>query len=447
VIAKSQLRREGLTLAAFVVGCLVALAFMWTFAGGQLNPTATHYSVQAVVPSAVSLGLHADVRQAGVRIGSVEGIARHGTNVVLQLQLDPDHSPVYNDARVLVRSKTLTGENYVDLDPGKPSAGRVVSGGVLSIAHAGQSVQFDQLLSTFDGSHRRDLQRLLQGLGRGLGGRGDALNRFLEGSDATVTESRPVAQVLAADRAQVASLVDDLGWDLRALGDRANSIRTLTRQGTLLAEAVAARDGKVRSTLALLPGFLKQARATSTHLGGFSLTATPVVHDLRLATEDMAPTVALLQPTATRARATMNSLSRFTRAANPMAAYLRPFARATAGVAPNLEAVLRQVNPALDYLAPYAREFGSLASNLRDGSEQYDALGHYSHTHAYVGKSGVTALFTPEQDAAYQALIKSGALTPIDTRGLNPYPKPGALTHLEPWSGTFPRIQENPRYR
>jgi phospholipid/cholesterol/gamma-HCH transport system substrate-binding protein len=439
-------KRRALALGLFLLACVVALALMYRYAGGDLTPTKKRYEVQAVVPSAVSLATHADIRQAGVRIGRVEKIAPRGNNIVLLLQLDPDHAPVYNDARVLVRAKTLTGENYVDLDPGTPAKGRVVSGGVLSLAHAGRAVQFDELLSTFDRRRRADLQRLLKGLGRGLGDRGADLNAFIEGSDATVRATAPVAATLGADRAQVASLVDDLGRVLRSLGDRRDAIRVMTQRSKVLAEAVAARDASLRQTLHDLPGFLAQARQTTDKLGNFSTRATPVVRDLRLATEQTVPTFKLLRPTTARARRAMQALSTFTHEANPLAAHLRPFAQATAKFTPELESLLRQVNPMLAYAAPFEREFTALFSTMRNGSELYDAIGHFGRTTDLVSKSGVPGHFTPEQQAAYDALISSGALTEVEKRGLNPYPKPGEVDVPKPFDGRYPRITADPPY-
>ncbi|MEA2169844.1 MAG: phospholipid/cholesterol/gamma-HCH transport system substrate-binding protein, partial [Solirubrobacteraceae bacterium] len=194
------LRVSAAALFGFLAFCAVAFAMMFRFAGGDINPLDTSYRIQAVVPTAVSLAVHADVRQAGVKIGEVTQIAERGSNAVLMLKLDADHAPAYRNARVLVRAKTLSGENYVDLDPGSPAAGAIPSGGSLPISQAPESTQLDQIFATLDTRRRHDLQRILDALGAGLDGNGRALNGFLDGAARTTSASRSIVATLARDR-------------------------------------------------------------------------------------------------------------------------------------------------------------------------------------------------------------------------------------------------------
>lgn len=439
-------RLQALGLVAFLAACGAVFLLMWRFAGGDINPLDHPYRVQAVVPNAVALAVHADVRQAGVKIGEVTKIADRGDTAVLMLQLDGDHAPAYRNARVLVRAKTLSGENYVALDPGTPAAGRIPSGGTLDLRHAGQAVQLDQILSSLDRTRRRSLQRVLDGLGSGLRGRGADLNRFLEASAAVIHESAPVNAVLAADRRQVASLVDDLGVVTRSLGDRADAIQLLTRRARTLSEAVASRDDALRATFDALPGFLRQARATAGGLGAFGRQATPVVGDLAAATEQLTPAVRNLRPAAAETRRTMAALASFTARATPLAAHLRPFSDVATRFAGPLEALLREVNPLQEYLAPYARDLGGIIATDRAGSESYDALGHYSRVVPVVSKSSAFGVLTPEQEAALQALRKNGLLQTVDARGHNAYPMPGTAGAPVPFAGGYPRVQRDPPY-
>jgi phospholipid/cholesterol/gamma-HCH transport system substrate-binding protein len=446
VSPERRFRRRAAALAGFMATCAAVFAFMWGFAGGDLNPLDRAYRVQAVVPTAVALATNSDVRHAGVRIGKVKEIAPRGGNAVLLLELDDDHAPVYRNARILVRTKTLLGENYVDLDPGAPTAPRIPDGGLLSLANAGEAVQLDEILSTFNRHRRRDLQRLLSGLGQGLDGRGGDLNRFLEASAAIVREGRPVNEILAADKDEVASLVNDFGRVMKALGDRGDAIRTFTQRSGELARAVAARDSELTSMLAALPGFLRQARVTTTALRGFAAEGTPVIRDLRLATRELVPGVRLLRPAATRGRRTMRALDDFQREASPALSRLPAFARGSADLTEPLEHVLRQTNPLLAHLAPYWREYGFLGNVLRTGSGTYDALGHYSHTGLYFGRSTQAGLLTPDQQRTFEELVDIGALATTDTIGANPHPKPGRAGLPEPFEGEFERVRAEPPY-
>jgi phospholipid/cholesterol/gamma-HCH transport system substrate-binding protein len=445
-------RNRRFTVVAATVGLFLAACFgiflYWLSLSGTSVVPHSAYHVRAVVPSAIALAPKADVRQAGVKVGTVDGAAARGNTTTLDLAIDPKYGPAYRDARVLIRGKSMLGENYVDLDPGSPRAGRIPDGGTLPISRAPESTQLDQILSTLDGEHRRDLQRILDALGEGLGGRGRALNRFIAGGAGVLRSSATVNGVLAADGAQVAGLVDDFGRVTRALGTRRADIHRFATQGRALAELVAARDRSLAHTLAALPGFLGNAHRTIGRLGRFSTAATPVMRNLRIATADLAPAVADLRPAAQATRTTMRALGGFARQAKPLVARLRPFAVQTDRLMRPLEALLRQGNPLLAYLSPYTRELASFFSGLRAESKYYDALGHYNRVGAIISKSLPVGLFTPQQDAALKALLKAGAVTrAVETRGSNPYPTAGTMLRPTPFTGSYPRLHADPPYR
>ncbi len=119
----SHQRKTAIRLGLFLATCFSAWLILLHLAGGKLVPGQHGYRVEALVPNALSLTRHADVRQAGVRIGEVDDLRGTGTTTAFVLDLDRAHAPVYRDARVYVRAKSIAGENYLELDPGTP-AGR-----------------------------------------------------------------------------------------------------------------------------------------------------------------------------------------------------------------------------------------------------------------------------------------------------------------------------------
>jgi phospholipid/cholesterol/gamma-HCH transport system substrate-binding protein len=435
-------------VAGFLLAALLVFAYFLALSGSHiLLPRGASYRMKALVPSAVALAAHADVRRAGVRIGEVDAVDTSGTHAVISLSIDEKYAPVYRDAQALVRAKSLVGENYVDLDPGTPTAGALPAGSTLSLDQAPEPTQFDQFLSTLDARHRRDVQRILDALGPTLRDHGGDLNTFLDGTAAVMRNAHTVNGILVQKRQQVASLIDDFGTVTRALGDRANDVRTMVRQSRVIAQAVAARDGKFRDTLAALPGFIGQAGRTIARLGRFSGVAVPVIRNLRLATDRLVPAMRHLRPAAVVARSTMHALDGFTRQATPMLGQLKPFSAAAARFMNPFEVTLRQINPFVAYLAPYAQEMGTVFSQMRAATENYDALGHYARIEGLVTKSSAVATFTTEQEQAYKALLRAGGISELtDTRGNNAYPQPGQAAKPTPGSGQYIRVTEDPSY-
>jgi phospholipid/cholesterol/gamma-HCH transport system substrate-binding protein len=428
-----------------VVGVVAAVIFVFLFqqAGGDL-PFSDPYRVDAVVPTAVALSATADVRAAGVKIGKVGEIANRGGNAVLALELDRDHAPVYRDARVLIRMKSLAGENYVQLDPGTPESGAVPDGGQLPIVHADEATQLDEIFSALDRPTRSDLRRLLRGLGGGLDGHGADMNRLWEASGAVSEHGRPVAETLAAEHRQVGLLVQDFGRVMQALGDRGADIEMLARRGKVAAEATAARDEQLGEAIEELPATLRQLRASSGRLGTFSGVAEPVFRDLRIAAQRFGPFPRELGPAVRKGRGMMAELSRFQPRVEPLLDALARFANDASAFIDPLERVLREANPLLEYLSPYSAELGAFFSNLRSGVGAVDATGNLARAHLIVSESTVAGM-PADLDAAYKALVETGAISEVrGARHNNPHPPPGGIERPTTFSGSYPRLEPLP---
>jgi phospholipid/cholesterol/gamma-HCH transport system substrate-binding protein len=435
-------RAVGLVLfmaASFAIGSVY-----FAQAGTNLLPgSSPNYTAQAVVPTAVALAPDADVREAGVNIGTVDSIASSGpvgAASLVKFELD-SHAPLYRDAKVYVRTKSVAGENYIELDPGTPAAGALPSGGMLGIDRAQDATQIDEILSIFDHARQRDLQRALYGLAGGVQNGGKDLNRTLEAASALPGQGSSAAAILAGDRTQFASLVDTLGTVTHALGSRQASIRLLTRQIKVAAQAVAARDTQLRAVLAKLPPFLVQAQGTAGRLQRFAFDATPVIHNLRLAAQDLVPAVQVLTPAARRGTATVAALRSFALAATPALRRLKPFAVNASAFVPPLESLLRPARPLVTYLAPYVREIGSFFGLDAASLAPHDSTGHVGRIILPISLSNLAGVLTPQEEALVRRLEGS-----FDTRGQNAYPAPGGVAANQPYAGSYPHLTPDPPY-
>jgi len=125
-------------LGLITLGAVVILGYYYVTAGGRL-PLAGHlYTVTAQIRDPQEILKHADVRSAGVKVGSVSDLGNKvmGNTTIseIQMQLNSNVAPVYNDATVEIRQKTLVGENYIDLQRGSGAAGQVKDGGTLPLS-------------------------------------------------------------------------------------------------------------------------------------------------------------------------------------------------------------------------------------------------------------------------------------------------------------------------
>jgi len=429
-------------LGLFTAVCAGIFVYLYGAAGGKIRVSAP-YQVTVRVPNAFQLVPNADVRSAGVKVGTVNSVESDGRDAAVAIELKDAHAPIHRDARVLVRTKTLVGENYLDLEPGTPGAGKVPDKATLSIDRAQDAVQLDQILSALDRRTRRAVSANLRNLGDGLGKRGADLNRLFGAARPAIATGGRALAVLDAQSDAVARTVDNTGRVMSAIGERRDDVRTLATSARRTAEAVAARDRRLGELLRVLPSTLDQTRSSTARLGAFADRAAPVTHDLRLAARDLGPVMEDLGPSASSARRLLVELPPLLRVANPLLRQLRGFSEAAGPAVGSLDAVLRELNPALGYLKQYDREVGAFFANVGSALDTYDAVGNIARVHVLVGEASFGGL-SPSARKALDALIAAGGMTEVHQTRSNAYPKPGTVGTPGAFDGDYPRLQPLP---
>lgn len=180
------------------VGALVlALIAVLVYAGFSKHVPFTHgFRVKAVFATSNNVRPNSPVRIAGVNIGKVTKIEAYpgGDATLVTMEIDQSGLPIHKDATLKVRPRIfLEGNEFIDLQPGTPSAPTISDGDTLPMTQTAAPVQFDQVLSSLQSDTRKDLQRLLAGYG-------DALTRQpTAADDATqdpMVQGRTAAQAL-----------------------------------------------------------------------------------------------------------------------------------------------------------------------------------------------------------------------------------------------------------
>ncbi|HYF25034.1 MAG TPA: MlaD family protein [Baekduia sp.] len=431
---------------ALGVGLFIAFAmflFVVLFKGTGSNLGLSNaYSAKVVLPDAFQLVDNADVRRAGVKIGRVAGIESRGSEAVVTIEIDEEHAPLYRDATTLLRTKTLVGENYLQIEPGHPSAGALPDGALIPVEQTGEQVQLDEILSALDGRTRASIKRNLDGLGVGVAGRARDLNKLFAAARPTLADGATVMNAVRAQRQRFAGLIADTGEVTQAVADRTRDLQTLALSAKATAEAVAARDAALGQTFDELPATLRQARESVGRLRGFSRAATPVVGDLETGFARLRPVVADLPAAAAATRQVFQQLSPFLRVADPMLAHLRRFATALRPTAPALDAFLREVQPMVSFLKPYHRDAASFFANNGAMLSYRDALGGAARIFNHVDIDSYAG-FTPEMRKSVDRLQELGALA-VDNfprMGRNSYPEPGTIGNPGPFKGRYPRVE------
>jgi phospholipid/cholesterol/gamma-HCH transport system substrate-binding protein len=443
-VANVRLKLAGLIAFA----CLAAVIFVQLFgaAGGHSPLRGEQYTVSALVPQAFNLVPRSDVRAAGVKIGEVTALNEDGQVSKVDMEIDKDQAPLYADATVRVRTKTLVGETYLDVDPGTRKSGDLRPGATLPLQAAKQAVALEDILDTLDPATRREVRRNMAGLGGGLDGNGQQLNDIFGAVKPTAVDGGRLMEVLRPQRQELAALVGQTGSVLDAFAVRSGQVRSLAVDAKSTAVAVAARDGKFRESLAVLPATLTQAQESVARLGRFARSSTPVVRNLSRASVDLAPAVRDLQPAARDTRTLFRELTPFLKAVDPVVDRLAPAAKSLQTVVPPLDAVLRQVLPAVGYLKPFAPETASFFSNVGAVVTARDSIGSIIRVQAMLGPDQLVN--TPEAlKKAEKALIAAGGLTKVFNVRANSYPKAGTAgepTDETEFGSKYPQLTRAP---
>lgn len=412
-------------LLAFTAVCVAIFLYLYVAAGGNLRLSAP-YQAKVTVPTAFQLVQNGDVRRAGVKVGVVTDITSVGDNGLVSIEIDDEHAPLYKDATVKVRTKTLVGENYLDIDPGTPKAGELPDGGTLPLEQAEEAVQLDQILTSLDKETREDVQRNLDTLGPGVEGRGEALNRLWAAARPTARDGGAVMRILAGQRRELAALVEDAGETMQAFGDRGEQVRTLARQAKRTAIAAADRDDEFRTAFRELGPTLRQAKTSVTRLGGFAQRSTPVVSRLANVAADLDPVMRDLRPAVAATRSLFGELPGALKAADPLLKQLKPLSDKLSPAIGSLDAFLRQAGPAIGFLEPFSKEIGGFLGNNGEVFALKDAVGNFGRVHAVFSYSSLTA-FSPEMRKVMAALTQIGAASVTDGEKDNAYPEPGSI--------------------
>lgn len=441
-MAVSHLKGKIATLIGFTVVCVLVFVYLYTQAGGRVRLNQP-YALNALVPDALNVVNNSDVRRDGVKIGRVRDIEPAGGVSKITFEIEKqDQANVYRDATVRVRTKTLVGETYLDLDPGTPSSGRMVDKSTLPLSAADETVPLERILNSLDEETRQQVRNNLKGLGVGLEGNGGNLNRVFGAIKPVVVNGGKLTSTLLPQKEELAALIDNTGVVTEALGERTAAYRSLAVNAKKTAESVIARDDRLRESLKELPATLDQAQSSVNTLATFSANATPTVRSLKLSSRQLGPAIRDLGPTARSARTLFAELTPFLKQANPLLDELPPATKKVRQLVPALDATLRQASPTTAFLQSYTQEFGSFFSNVGNAISSKDALGFKGRVFAMIGPNQITNL-TKDEREVFDAI--TGGLTGgrLKTR-MNPYPKSGTAGDVQPYDGTYTNVTADP---
>ncbi|MBE2318224.1 MCE family protein [Solirubrobacter sp. CPCC 204708] len=405
-------------MVLFALTCFGLLLFLWLAFGGPVPLKPKGYRFHTQFAEVGQLATEADVRISGVPVGKVKKITpnkRTGASDV-EIQLQSRYAPLPSDARAILRQKTLLGETYVELTPGRNDAEPIAEGGALASTQVSETVELDEILRSFDPETRANFQDWMQTQAQAIGdGRGRDLNDALGNLAPFADDTATIVDVLNRQEEALSQLVANTGVVFGALNERDTQLRSLIENSNSVFAATAARDEDLQAAFRALPTFEDESRQTFERLDEFQRETDPLVTQLRPAARELSPTLRDLQDVAPDLKNLLEQLDPLIEASKegfPAAEQVLVDTRPTLG---QLVPATAQLTPAVDFIGLYKRELTSFFANAGSATQARDARTglHYLRT---------SNPLNPENLAVYPRRLP--------TNRPNPYTLPGHFDQI-----------------
>lgn len=410
-----------LTVAA---GCATFFGYLWVGSGGRIPViTPEGYRVAVDIPHVSNLVRSSSVMSAGIKIGQVADLTLDGKRAHVVMELDREHAPIHQGAKVNVRFKTLLGESFLEITDGKGAA--VAEEAKLPAGSGVPAVEPNDVLNSLDQPTRDALGRMVRSLGAATEGRRDDLSAALSGLGAVGRQGRDALDSLADQSKDLRKLTGDAATLVAALDTRQGQIAQLVSDANAVTKVTAGDRGRIEALMRRLPGLLRSARSASTGLDQLAGKLAPVARNLRGAAPELTAALKQLPATAEDLRGLLPALDGALDAAPPTLRRVPAVAGDARALLPPLDVALRDVNPMLAYLGPYDREITGFFTNFGQALNSENGLIKVMLVFSEKSLRGLPASTNP----------------PLIQRS-NPYPAPGSLNDLQPFTGKYPRVEE-----
>ena len=382
-----------LTMVVFALSCFGLLLFLWLAFGGPIPLKPKGYQFDIAFPEATQLAVQADVRVAGVKVGAVtkKKLDERGNATLATLEIEDRYAPISQDARVMLRQKSILGETYVELTTGDKDGPKIPEGGELSSENIRESVELDEILNKLDPFTRKAFRTWQQSLAEGVNGRGQDLNDSFGNLPGFVETGGDLMTVLDAQRGALKGVVKNTGVVFGALTEKEDQLRALVENSDTTFTAIAREREAFAETWRIFPTFLDESKATFERLDRFSRNTEPLMRDLQPAFDDLGPT--------------LRSVRDFSPDLQRFFEHLDPLIDAAKEGAPATQEVLRGLRPLLGEFGPWLQEVNPIlawlgenqhtvtdimanlgvATNAKTSSRDPQATGHYLRQYGVSG--------------------------------------------------------------
>jgi ABC-type transporter Mla subunit MlaD len=379
-----------LVAVGFALSCFGLILFLWIAFGGPIPLKPKSYEITAYFPEATQLATEADVRVGGVSVGKVKSIelAPQDKRVNGQdttqatIEIDPQFAPISDNARAILRQKTLLGETYIELTsgskPGTPvslgseggasSAAKqkshaIPEGGTLGTGQTKDATQIDEIFNALDKRTRTEFRRWQASAAVAINGRSVDLNDSLGNLGPFLSDATNVLHVLRSQKTALKGLVRDTGTVFNALSERNQELAGAITNSNQTFGALADQNRALAETIRILPVFEHESHLTLQRLDSFQANTRPLIQKLLPVANDISPTLRSIRQLSPHLKSLFINLKPLIKAARKGLPATRRFLSGLRPVLNALDPFLANLNPVIKYLGFYRTEVTNFLSS------------------------------------------------------------------------------------
>jgi phospholipid/cholesterol/gamma-HCH transport system substrate-binding protein len=295
---------------------IVLAAILVYFGFTKQIPFKHGYRLNAVFATAVNIHPKSPVRIAGVDVGKVSAVKRHGKAGIVTMEIESRGLPIHSDATLKIRPRIfLEGNWFVEVQPGSPSAKALSSGATIPITQTSDPVQLDQVLDALNTDTRSNLQTFLIEYGsalthkptaaenaeqdaevRGINA-AQALNKAYHRGPPSLRGTAVINQAITGTEPHdFSKLVAGIGKVTSALNVHEQQLGELIGNFNTFFAAFASESSALRATVAELPGSLTNIDRGLASLNASFPPTRAFAHDILPGVRATNPTVAAALP-------------------------------------------------------------------------------------------------------------------------------------------------------
>lgn len=319
-----------------------------------------------------------DVMVDGVKAGSVRRLRLVDGKAHVTFSVGGEFTPVHDDARVAIRTVSLLGERYVDLDRGSPSAPPLEDGALIPASRTDRAVQLQDVLDVVDDPTGTALAALIVAFGEGLAARGVDAAAAIDALEPALTETGRLLEILGAQNQLLSALIDRAEPVAAALGAErgARLDRLVGAAGDVLGAAASERPA-LEQALRRLPAALATARSALADLSVLAGETTPVLASLRPLTGDLRQIALELSEFADAAGPALASAEPVLERARELVAAATPVTAELRAAAGDVETTARATRTIVEALPEDAGNLLDFVRNAALALQGSDGLSHY----------------------------------------------------------------------